>query len=119
MRNVSQLRRTRRAALRPVTLAVSGHWACRDDLSVAPQMGLVPKLGDAAQPRQEVWSPRPRPARTDARGQGVRHTTATPDGSHDPAPATHLARLLEAAGPCMAWVGIPLIPTPGRGDDRR
>lgn len=85
------------------------HWACRDDLGAARQMGLVPKPGgDGAQPRRKAWRRQPRPA------------TTGPDGSHDAAPAADLARLVNAAGPWMAWVGIPLVRTQRhRGNDRR
>jgi predicted ester cyclase len=89
------------------------HWACRDDLGAARQLGLVPAAGQngGLRPQRKRWL-----RRRDADGH---RSTATPDGDHTPTPIDY-AHLVAAAGPWLAWAGIPLVLTQHRrrGDRR-
>jgi predicted ester cyclase len=92
---------------------ISEHWACRDDLGAARQLGLVPASGQSGglRPRRKRWL-----RRRDADGH---RSTATPDADHKPTPIDY-AHLVAAAGPWLAWAGIPLVLTQRRrrGDRR-
>lgn len=91
---------------------ISEHWACRDDLGAARQLGLVPGPSHNRRLRARCarWV-----RRRDADGQ---RSLKAPHGDHPPAPSDY-AHLIEAAGPWLLWAGIPLGRTPRRrGGDR-
>jgi predicted ester cyclase len=90
---------------------ISEHWACRDDLGAARQLGLVP---GPAEPGGGLRPWRTRLLRR--RRAEQRRPAATPGGDR----TIDHAQLLAAAGPWLAWAGIPLALTPRcREGDRR
>jgi predicted ester cyclase len=89
---------------RVVDAQIIEHWACRDDLGAARQLGFMPaRIGNGGlRARCRRWLRR--------RGGDGHRSTFTPD---KPAPIDY-AQLAAAAGPWLAWAGIPLHLTPLR-----
>ena len=81
---------------------ISEHWACRDDLGAARQLGLVPGSthNGGLRARCKRWLRR--------RDADRHRSTATPDSDRD------YAHLIAAAACGLPWVGIPLALTSRR-----